>query len=66
MSTFRVGLSAGFKQPDGSPAYPSFDLSPLDDEPRIEWYQGGHLTFRAHAAVRRLVIETLRRADLVV
>jgi len=35
-------------------------------EPRIEWYQGGHLTFRAHAAVRRLVIETLRGADLVV
>ena len=34
---FHVGLSADFQKPDGSPAYPSFDLSPLDDDPRIEW-----------------------------
>jgi len=35
-------------------------------EPRIEWYQGGHLTFRAHAPVRRLVVEALRGAGLAV
>jgi len=34
-------------------------------EPRIAWYQGAHVTFRAHAAVRNLVVETLRGADLV-
>lgn len=37
MSTFRVGLSADFQRPDGSPAFPSFDLSPLDYEPGLEW-----------------------------
>jgi pimeloyl-ACP methyl ester carboxylesterase len=35
-------------------------------KPRIEWYQGGHLTFRAHAGVRSLVSESLRSAGLVV
>jgi hypothetical protein len=35
-------------------------------EPRIEWYQGGHLTFRAHAGVRRFVVTSLREAGLVV
>jgi dienelactone hydrolase len=35
-------------------------------EPRIEWYQGGHITFRAHAGVRQLVVESLRGAGLVV
>jgi dienelactone hydrolase len=34
-------------------------------EPRIEWYQGGHVTFRAHAGVRRLVVDGLREAGLV-
>ena len=29
MSRFRVALSGDFRQPDGSPTYPSFDLSPL-------------------------------------
>ena len=28
---FRVALSASFRNPDGSMAYPSFDLSPLRD-----------------------------------
>lgn len=37
MKPFRVALSADFEKPDGSPAFPSFDLSPLDDNPRIEW-----------------------------
>jgi hypothetical protein len=35
-------------------------------EPRIAWYPGGHLTFRAHASVRRLVIDSLRSAELAV
>ncbi|NQV98346.1 MAG: dehydrogenase [Rhodospirillales bacterium] len=36
MSKFRVALSADFKKPDGSPAYPMFDLSPLEDDPDVE------------------------------
>ncbi len=35
-------------------------------EPRIEWYQGGHVTFRAHSGVRRLVVDSLRGAGLAV
>lgn len=34
--TFKVALSGDFRRPDGSPAYPSFDLGPLRDDPRIE------------------------------
>ncbi|MEM8645855.1 MAG: NAD(P)-dependent oxidoreductase [Pseudomonadota bacterium] len=37
MTKFRVALSADFQKPDGTAAYPSFDLSPLDDEHQIEW-----------------------------
>jgi D-3-phosphoglycerate dehydrogenase len=37
MEKFRVALSSDFVRPDGTPAFPSFDLSPLDDDPRIEW-----------------------------
>ena len=36
------------------------------DRPRIEWYQGGHLTFRAHPAVRRMVTGELRESGLAV
>lgn len=36
MATFRVALSADFEKPDGSPAYPDFDLTPLTSNPRIE------------------------------
>ena len=36
MSTFRVALSGDFKRPDGSPAFPVFDLSPLRDNPDVE------------------------------
>jgi dienelactone hydrolase len=35
-------------------------------EPRIEWYQGAHVTFRAHASVRRFVADGLREAGLAV
>lgn len=37
MDTFKVALSADFRKPDGTPAFPMFDLSPLDDDPRIDW-----------------------------
>ncbi len=36
MSRFRVALSADFRKPDGSPTYPSFDLSPLAQDPEVE------------------------------
>jgi len=36
MEKFRVALSADFMRPDGSPAFPSFDLSPLGED-RIDW-----------------------------
>ena len=38
MSIFRVALSGDFKKRDGSPAFPDFDLSPLDDNPAIEYH----------------------------
>lgn len=36
MSAFRIALSADFKKPDGSPAFPMFDLDPLNNDPNIE------------------------------
>ena len=33
---FRVALSGDFRKADGTPTYPSFDLSPLQADPRIE------------------------------
>src|SRR5690606_3592829 len=32
----RVALSGDFRKPDGSPAYPMFDLSPLESDPDVE------------------------------
>jgi phosphoglycerate dehydrogenase-like enzyme len=37
MSRFRVALSGDFKKPDGSPAFPDFDLSPLEQNPAVEY-----------------------------
>ena len=37
MDRFRVALSGDFLKPDDSPAYPSFDLSPLEKDPNIEY-----------------------------
>jgi D-3-phosphoglycerate dehydrogenase len=37
MSQFRVALSADFLRPDGAPAFPMFDLGPLDADPGIDW-----------------------------
>jgi hypothetical protein len=36
------------------------------DRPRIEWYQGAHVTFAAHPAVRGLIKEALRESGLAV
>ena len=36
MSRFRVALSGDFKKPDGSPAFPDFDLSPLEQNPAVK------------------------------
>ena len=36
MSAFRVALSADFRKPDGSPSFPEFDLSPLEEHPDID------------------------------
>lgn len=36
MDKFRVAISGDFLKPDGTPAYPSFDLSPLEDNPNVE------------------------------
>lgn len=33
---FRVALSSDFTRPDGTPAFPSFDLSPLLEQPDVE------------------------------
>jgi phosphoglycerate dehydrogenase-like enzyme len=37
MSKFRVALSGDFKKPDGSAAFPDFDLGPLDQNPVVEY-----------------------------
>lgn len=37
MSKFRVALSGDFMKPDGSAAFPMFDLSPLDKDPNINF-----------------------------
>ncbi len=37
MEPFRVAISQDFVKPDGTPAFPSFDLAPLSEDPRIEW-----------------------------
>jgi phosphoglycerate dehydrogenase-like enzyme len=34
---FRVAVSSDFIKPDGGPAFPMFDMSPLDEAADIEW-----------------------------
>jgi hypothetical protein len=36
MDKYRIALSGDFRKADGSFTFPSFDLSPLTDNPRIE------------------------------
>jgi len=38
MSKFRIALSGDFRKPDGAPAYPVFDLSPLEDDADVEFF----------------------------
>jgi len=37
MDKYRIALSSDFVRPDGTPAFPSFDLSPLNSDPHVEW-----------------------------
>jgi len=37
MRPFRVGLSSDLTKPDGQPAFPMFDLSPLDQTSGVDW-----------------------------
>lgn len=35
--SFRVAVSSDFIKPDGTPAFPMFDMSPLDGKTNLEW-----------------------------
>ena len=35
------------------------------DQPRIEWYQGAHVTFRAHPQIRAFMDDSLRESGLI-
>jgi dienelactone hydrolase len=48
------------------PAQQVRDLWEHWERPRIEWYPGAHITFRAHPAVRQLIEEGLRESGLTV
>ena len=41
------------------------DLHEHWGRPRIEWYQGGHLTFMRETGVRNLIDSTLRAGGLL-
>ncbi len=64
MKPFRVGLSADFMKPDGTAAFPSFDLSPLDEDPRIEWsfvpIDSGRITASAMEGLDALILLAAR------
>ena len=47
------------------PAEQPYDLWRHWDEPRIVWYQGGHVTFRFHPPVDQLLTQALRESGLV-
>ncbi|MEM7021794.1 MAG: NAD(P)-dependent oxidoreductase [Pseudomonadota bacterium] len=48
MSTFRIAISGDFIKPDGTPAFPDFDLGPLDQHPDVEHeYIAGNGTIKA-------------------
>ena len=38
MSAFRVALSADFRKPDGSPSFPEFDLTPLQERSDLDFF----------------------------
>lgn len=41
-----------------------WDLWQHWDQPRIEWYQGGHVSFRLHKRVNQMIDEALRESEL--
>lgn len=47
------------------PAEQVRDLWRRWDRPRIVWYAGGHMTFRMHAAVERLLFDAFRESGLI-
>lgn len=47
------------------PAEQPRDLWRHWERPRIVWYQGAHVTFRAHPEVERLVMDALRESALI-
>ena len=38
MSQFRVALSGDFKKSDGTPSFPEFDLSPLENDQSVDLF----------------------------
>ncbi len=36
METFRIALSGDFRKADGTPTFPSFDLSPIEESPKAD------------------------------
>jgi phosphoglycerate dehydrogenase-like enzyme len=48
VSKFHIAFSGDFRKPDDSAAFPDFDLSPLDQNPSVEYrYVAGNGTIRA-------------------
>jgi D-3-phosphoglycerate dehydrogenase len=70
VTKFRVALSADFLKPDGSAAFPDFDLSPLTSDPRIELdyvaAEGGVLSAAALEGYDALILFAfqMRRSSL--
>ncbi|WP_374448887.1 NAD(P)-dependent oxidoreductase [Stella sp.] len=60
MDRFRVALSGDFRRPDGSPAYPMFDLGPLAADPRVEIVHvdpvDGHMPAERLAGIDALIL----------
>jgi D-3-phosphoglycerate dehydrogenase len=60
MDMFRIALSGDFRRPTGEPVYPSFDLRPLTEDPRIElaWVDAvnGSMPGAALAGVDALIL----------
>ena len=63
LSVERLSIFAAVADRLVSPSHAS-ELWEHWGQPRIEWYQGAHITFRAHSNVRSLIEESLREAGL--
>jgi D-3-phosphoglycerate dehydrogenase len=64
MSQFRVALSGDFVKPDGTAAFPMFDLGPLDADPQIDWAyvqpEDGRMTAASLAGFDALILLAAR------